>query len=142
MYIYLYTYIYICMYKYIFRCIYIYMYKCICTCAGMFCFINLHIPIIAQLICPSIFLLHKALTDRRPPIGVTIGVVKNWWQHHRTAPKTAGISSAKELQEQYGARITPLVASRVAIFIFYCFNSNFHISDFGPVCQRGWGVPI
>ena len=96
-------------------------------------FRTLRVSIIRQLICPSVYLLHKALTERKPPIGVTIGVVKTWWQHCRSATKTEGISSAKDLHEQYGARIAPLVVSRSAS-LFSFFYPRSHTSEFGPAC--------
>ena len=59
--------------------------------------------------CPSPFLLHKALHQRRPIIHVTVGVAKEWCKKYRVGAQQVGVSSAKELQDNYGDRVAAVV---------------------------------
>ena len=58
--------------------------------------------------CPTPFLLHKALQQRRPIINVTMGVAKEWVKKYKVGGQL--VSSAKELQEKYGDRVAAAVS--------------------------------
>ena len=51
---------------------------------------------------PSPFLLHKALTSRRPPIRITHAAVKTWFAKYKANPNQQSIQSATELNEKHG----------------------------------------
>ena len=50
----------------------------------------------------SPYLLHKALSSS---IGITQGIVKQWWSLHRVSEGDVRLSSAAELEERYGDTI-------------------------------------
>ena len=52
--------------------------------------------------CPSAYLLHSALRRRSPPIDVSAGAVRSWWNTYKAGQVELSVSTAKELQEKYG----------------------------------------
>ena len=49
--------------------------------------------------------LHQALQRRQPPISVSVGTVKQWWMKHRVSEGSVRLTTAAELEQQYGASI-------------------------------------
>ena len=56
----------------------------------------------------SPYLLHKALTNRRPPIAVSHAAVKHWWKTYKVSGGAEPLKSAQELEEKYGDSITSI----------------------------------
>ena len=56
----------------------------------------------------SPYLLHKALTERRPPIAVSHAAVKHWWKTYKVSGGAEPLKSAQELEEKYGDSIRHL----------------------------------
>ena len=50
----------------------------------------------------SLWLLHRALSARRPPIAVKRLAVEQWWQKYRSAGGQALLQNAKQFEENYG----------------------------------------
>jgi hypothetical protein len=53
----------------------------------------------------SAYFLHKVLQQHVPPIRVTHGTVKQWWNKFRVSAGDIRLTSAAELQERYGDSI-------------------------------------
>ena len=47
----------------------------------------------------------KCCSQRQPPIPVTVGTVKQWWLKHRVSEGSIRLTTAAELEQQYGASI-------------------------------------
>ena len=58
--------------------------------------------------CGTAYLLHEALTKRKPPIAVKYSAVRIWWDKHRVSGGQKSVQNAKELEEKYGDILRPL----------------------------------
>ena len=67
--------------------------------------------------CPSAYLLHSALSSRRPPIDVSMAAVKTWWQKYKHGQIQLSVSSAKELQEKYGDIVKALAVNNSSSYL-------------------------
>ena len=56
---------------------------------------------------PSPYLLHTALTTRRPPVRVSQMVVAQWWRIHRPSAEPA-IRNAQDFDTRYGEQARAL----------------------------------
>jgi hypothetical protein len=58
----------------------------------------------------SEYYLHKALTSRRPPLRITLAVVKQWWKKYKVLGGEQSVRNAQELDDQYGDIVRELAA--------------------------------
>ena len=67
--------------------------------------------------CPSAYLLHSALRRRSPPIDVSAGVVRSWWNTYKAGRVELTVSSAKELEEKYGDLVKALAVNNTSGYL-------------------------
>ena len=60
--------------------------------------------------------LRRALEERRPPVRVSEGVLKVWFAKQAAPPDTVIVSSAAELDEQYGEVVRSLAATHASAY--------------------------
>ena len=60
--------------------------------------------------------LRRALEERRPPVRVSDGVLKVWFATQAAPPGTVTVSSASELDEQYGDMVRALAATHESAY--------------------------
>ena len=60
--------------------------------------------------------MHECLYPREPPIPVTVGTVKQWWLKYRVSEGSIRLTSAAELEQQYGATIKHYVTEYPSAF--------------------------
>ena len=51
------------------------------------------------------FLLRKALLARRPPLDVTVGVIKQWLKNYRTPPGAVRVATLEELHANHAGLV-------------------------------------
>ena len=67
--------------------------------------------------CPSAYLLHRAVASRTPPIDVSAGAVREWWNTYKAGQVEHTVSSAKALEEQYGDRAKALAVNNTSGYL-------------------------
>ena len=60
--------------------------------------------------------LQRALEARQPPVRVSEGVLKVWFVKQAAPPDTVIVSSAAELDEQYGEVVRGLAATHASAY--------------------------
>ena len=65
----------------------------------------------------SPYLLHRALSSRRPPIDVSLAAVKTWWEKCKIGQIELSVSSAKELEEKYGDIVKALAVNNSSAYL-------------------------
>ena len=60
--------------------------------------------------------LRRALEERRPPVWVSEGVLKMWFSTQASPPGTVTVSSAAELEKQYGDVVRALAAIHASAY--------------------------
>ena len=66
-------------------------------------------------------MLHKALTERRPPIVVTHGTVKEWVKKYKVAGDAEPLKSAQDFEDKYGDSIRHLAVEYPTAYKLYLY---------------------
>jgi hypothetical protein len=67
--------------------------------------------------CPSVYLLHSALSRRKPPIDVSMATVKTWWEKYKHGEIQYSVSNSKELQDKYGDIVRVLAVNKSSAYL-------------------------
>ena len=74
--------------------------------------------------CTSPYLLHKALHNRTDPIVVSMGIVKQWWTHHRESAGRPDVCTAHDLNEKHRDLVLSLVCTRFSGHSFWISDTD------------------
>ena len=83
--------------------------------------------------CVSPYQLHQALKTRQPPIGVSFGVVRQWWWRVYFASQQSA-QNAQEFEDKYGGMAKSLVAENPTA---YKLRNALRIQDPAVIVSHG-----
>ena len=82
---------------------------------------------------PSAYLLHSALSRRKPPIDVSMTAVRTWWDKYRHGQVQASVSNAKDLDDKYGEIVRRLATEHRSAYKLTAalkkMDTPLHVSD-------------